>query len=100
MSSSPTPTYPQTEGSQIGDHGLNVGSSSDLTTIYDLVPLNEANPITSANKKATNWWDRKNFAPLKLYTKPSEAVFSAAFSNFSKCQLEVADDIISGVGVD
>ena len=52
------------------------------------------------NKKPTNWWGRKNAAPLKFDPKSSEAEFSVFFSNFDKYQPEVAGDVISGVAVD
>ena len=42
----------------------------------------------------------QNTAPLKFDQKPSEATFSPVFSNFNKCQPEVADDVISGAVVD
>ena len=35
----------------------------------------------------------------KFDRKPSEVAFSAAFSSFDKCRLEVASDVISGVAV-
>ena len=52
------------------------------------------------NKKPTNWWGRQNSAPLKFDPKPSEAAFWTVFSNFDKCQLEVAGNVISGVAVE
>ena len=52
------------------------------------------------NKKPTNWWGMQNAAPLKFDPKPSDATFSAVFSNFKKCRPEVANDVISGVAVD
>ena len=40
-------------------------------------------------------------APLKFDTKsPSDAAFSAAFSNFDYCWPEVADDVILGMAVE
>ena len=52
------------------------------------------------NKRPTSWWGRQNAVPLKFDTKLLEAAFSIVFSNFEKCQPEVADDAISGVAVD
>ena len=46
------------------------------------------------------WWGRQNAAPLKFDPKPSEAAFSAVFSNFDKCRLEIAGDVMSDVAVD
>ena len=40
---------------------------------------------------------RQNAAPLTFDSKPSEAGFSAGFSNFHKGQPEAAGDVISGV---
>ena len=38
--------------------------------------------------------------PLKFDPKPSVAAFSAVFSNFDQCRLEVAGDVVSGVAED
>ena len=38
------------------------------------------------NKKPTNWWGKKNAAPLKFSPKPSEAPFWTICSKFHKCR--------------
>ena len=42
----------------------------------------------------------QNAAPLKFDPKPSEAAFSAIFSNFDKCRPKAAGDVVSGAAVD
>ena len=43
---------------------------------------------------------RQNAALQKFDPKSSEAALSAVFSNFDKCRLELASDVIFGVVVD
>ena len=56
--------------------------------------------VFKTNKKPTNWLGRQNTAKLKFEPKPTEAAFSAVFSNVVKCPSEVAGDVMSGVAVD
>ena len=37
------------------------------------------NHVVTQRNKPTNWWGRKNAAPLKFDPKPKEAAFSAVF---------------------
>ena len=54
---------------------------------------------TKKNKKSTNWWGQAK-RHTKIRTKAVVAAFSAVFSNFGICRLEVSDDVKSDVALD
>ena len=53
----------------------------------------DANDDKNNNKKPTNWWGKQKAAPLKFDPKRLKN-FVQFFSNFHKCQPEVADNVI------
>ena len=72
----------------------------NVTAIPDMTSLTTSGQeLSNFKKMPTNWWGRQNAAPQNSIQIIGGSIFGH-FSNFDKCRLEAAGDVISGVAVD
>ena len=69
-------------------------------TVVFLVQILKLQLSAIDNQKPTNWLGQARRRTTTIRPKPSEAAFSAVFSNFNKCRPKVIGDVISGLAVD
>ena len=80
--------------------GLKCTNSVWVPTLNRRVLLSPFSALVGTNKKPTIWWGYAKRRATKIRPKAVVSGIFGRFSNFDKCRLEAAGDVISGLAIE